>query len=87
MKVLVLHDSSGKIKSITQVNPDAKFGVSVAAPKGHTVNELELPTELRDVALHSLHKTHRVDLKTKSIVPAPAETVTKRAKSATKKKK
>jgi hypothetical protein len=84
MKVQVLHDRRGNIKSITQVSPDTKFIVSVLAPRGQTAIELELPAELQGIALHSLHETHRVDLENRRLVPAPPKN--KRAKPAPKKK-
>jgi hypothetical protein len=72
MKVSVLHDRQGKIRSITQVNPDTKFGVTIMAPRGYAVTELELPAELQQEPLHKLHASHRVNIREKKLVPGKA---------------
>jgi hypothetical protein len=73
MRVQVLHDGRGRIRSITQVNPETKFGVTVVPPRGHSVTEVELPAELQQVPLHTLHDSHRLDIETKGLVQAPAK--------------
>ena len=78
MKVLVLHDSKGRIRSITQVNPETKFGVTVVPPRGHSVTEVELAAELQSVPLHTLHESYRLDRKASRLVPAPAKIAKKR---------
>ena len=81
MKVSVLHDRTGKIRAITQVDPHAKFGVTMIAPRGFAVTEVELPSELEQEPLHQLHASHRVDVKGRKLVLGAA------AKSAKPKKR
>jgi hypothetical protein len=81
MRVSVLHDRQGKIRSITQVSPDTKFGVTVIAPRGFSVTEVELPPEFHLRPLHELHASHRVDIREKKLVPGGPKRGAKPGKS------
>lgn len=63
--------------------------VSVAAPKGHAVTEVGLPSGLKDGALHTLHDSYRLEMRTKQLVSVPTKTTSKRKRAtpAAKKKK
>jgi hypothetical protein len=84
MKVSVLHDRQGKIRSITQISPDTKFGVTIIAPRGFSVTEVELPPEFHQEPLQSVHATHRVDIREKKLVPDTVKKNAKREKRAGK---
>lgn len=45
---IVVRDEHGRVVSVTRVAPDAKFGVGVKAPPGHTVREFEAGTLAED---------------------------------------
>lgn len=86
MKVLVLHDSKGRVRSITQVNPETKFGVTVVPPRGHSVTEVELAADLQNVPLHTLHDSHVLDRGTQRLVPVPPKKAQARPARITKKR-
>ena len=45
---IVVRDEKGRIVSVTRVAPDARFGVGVKPPPGHTVAEFEAGTLAED---------------------------------------
>lgn len=53
VRTLVVRDESGRVVSVTKVAPDARFGVGVKPPPGHTVTELEAGTLARDPFAHN----------------------------------
>jgi hypothetical protein len=48
VRTIVVRDEQGRVVSVTKVAPDAKFGVGVEAPPGHTVTEFEAGTLAED---------------------------------------
>jgi hypothetical protein len=48
VKTIVVKDARGQVVSVTKVATDAKFGVGVKPPPGHTVTELEAGTLAED---------------------------------------
>ncbi len=48
VRALVVRDAAGRIVSVTKVAPDAKFGVGVKPPPGHTVTEVDAGTLAED---------------------------------------
>ena len=42
-KMIIVHDASGKIVSVTRVAPGARHGVGVVPNPGHTVKEVDVP--------------------------------------------
>jgi hypothetical protein len=48
VRMIVVQDENGQTVSVTRVAPDAKFGVGVKPPPGHTVKEYEAGTLAED---------------------------------------
>jgi len=71
MKLIVLHDSRGKILSVARFEPQQgklRTGFGMAPKRGQSVLELEASDELAGRPLSEIHETFRVDRKAKTLV-------------------
>ena len=67
-KVILVHDSAGKIVSVTQVAPDARHGVGIKPNPGHTVKEFEVTGALAETPLGEIREKYGFDLKTGALI-------------------
>ncbi len=76
MKLIVAHDSKGKIVSVARVAPEVKGKVQAAAglnPRpGRSVLEVDA-SELANKPLGEIHEGYRVDVKARKLVARPGK--------------
>jgi hypothetical protein len=72
MKLIALHDKTGKILAAARLTDDYKGPVPVAG-KGHTLVKLEIPQEHTKLDLVSICTKLRVDARTAKLVEHKAK--------------
>lgn len=61
MKIIVVHDGSGRIKTVAKAHPDAVRGFGARPGPGEFAAEIELEPQLANLGLHELHGNYVVD--------------------------
>ncbi len=61
MKIVVVHDRTGRIKSLAKVHPDSPFGVGAVPGPGDFAAEIELEPALANAELHEIHANYVVE--------------------------
>jgi hypothetical protein len=70
VKAHIWHDSRGKILAVGYIPPGALNHLRSVVPVARK-NQLVLKADVSQESLASLHSTHRVDVKKKSLVAKP----------------
>jgi hypothetical protein len=61
MKIVVVHDLNGKIKTLAKVNPGSPYGIGAVPGPGDLATEIELDASLANLGLHEIHAKYVVD--------------------------
>jgi hypothetical protein len=71
-KLIVIHDSKGKVVALGEVHPGPTEGIGVGAVpgEGQFMFEMEKAGELESKSLSEIHKQFRVDVAGKRLVKA-----------------
>jgi hypothetical protein len=74
MKVIVVHDSLGRIVSVTKLSPDAakESGIGVLPNPGESVVEVELTGGNANRSLSDIHSAMAVDVRSGKLIDRPA---------------